>query len=147
MIKQAQTTDLEAVCLLGKEFFEECKLPGVFNPDVFIPAYSVLMVEGLAEVWLLETETKIVGAIGGMFSPDPFTGDLVASESFWYVSPFYRKLGGFKLFQKFLDRAQERGCARVSMAAVAGSPTFENVKNFYESMDMIHLETYYVKRL
>jgi len=143
MIRQALTTDLDQICELGEIFFIECKLPGKFNAVVFKRTYSVLMVEGLAEIWVLEQAGVIIGAIGGMFSPDPFTGDPVAVETFWYVHPDHRHLGGLKLLHKFIDRAIEKSCMRVQMAAILRSPAFDNVQKLYMDIGMIPMETYF----
>lgn len=147
MIRQALTTDLDRICELGEIFFIECKLPGKFNPAVFKQAYTALMVEGFAEVWVLEYAGEIVGAIGGIFSPDTFTGDTVAVETFWYVHPKHRHVGGMKLFKTFIDRAQERDCIRIQMAAILRSPAFDNVQKFYMDIGMVPMETYFTLNL
>lgn len=147
MIKQAQTTDLERIIPLGQLFFEECELPGTFNPQVFIETFTELMVNDMAEVWIAEEGTSIVGAIGGLFTRDIFTGDLVAVENFWYVHKDFRRTVGLRLFDRFREQAIARGMRRLQMGAIIHSTSFLGVRELFRKYGMMPLETYFTLTL
>jgi hypothetical protein len=146
MIKQALTTDLRKLKSIAKAFFEECQLPGKFNFEHFERTWIALMVQevGLVYIWEDPESKAVLGTVGGIVGPDLHTGDLVATESFWYVEKKHRARVGMALFHHFVEEAEKRNCARVSMAAVWSSPTFKSVHKFYTSrLNMRPLETHY----
>lgn len=147
MIKQANTHDLERLAVLGKEFFSEAGLPGEFNPQFWATVWTQLMIQDAAEVWYDEEE-HIRGAIGIIYAPDFFTGDLVATESFWFVTKEARSVIGIRLFHWIVDRSKIRGAKRLIMSGIISSPTFPGVRNFYHhTLEMKPLEMSYILML
>ena len=147
MIKQANTHDLERLAVLGKEFFSEAGLPGVFNPEFWATVWTQLMIQDAAEVWYDE-ENIINGAIGVIYAPDFLTGDLVATESFWFVTKEARSVIGIRLFHWIVDRSQVRGAKRLIMSGVISSPAFPGVSKFYRNvLEMKPLEMSYILTL
>lgn len=141
------TTDLRRFAPLGEDFFKEAQLPGKFNPEHWEQIWTTLLVDGIGEVWYYENveHREVVGAIGAVIAPDIHTGDLIATESFWFVSKQARSKAGFELFHKLVERAEQRGCKRVMMSAVLHSPTFLSVNKFYtQRLSMRPLETSYI---
>ena len=99
---------------LGRQFYAESALPGEFNSEHFSASISALMSAGMAEVLIAENETGVVGTFGAMFSEDLLTGDLTATELFWFVSPEQRTCG-LRLFVAFEELAATRGAKRIHM--------------------------------
>lgn len=147
MIKFALTTDLDGIADLGAFFFKEAQLPGEFNAEHWKATWKTLLIENIGTILLDTKDDQVIGAVGGIVAPDINTGDLIATESFWYVLKDHRG-EGMKLFHSFVEEAQRRQCKRIVMAAVLHSPTFMSVNKFFiKTLAMRPLETHYVMEL
>src|SRR5687768_4632282 len=114
MIRRLQHNEVSRLNDLAFLFFKECSLPGNFNPATFNKALQTFIERGMGIFFVSEKDGKIEGAIGGTISQDFLTGDLVASEIFWFVHPDCRG-EGLKLFLKFEEDAKNRGAKRILM--------------------------------
>ena len=120
MIRFATAKDLDAVEPLGRKFFEEAKHPGTWNGEHWKQTWSRVMELAGGFVLLWEEDGKLVGFLGGMLSQDPFSGEHVASENFWFVDPAHRKgLGAIRLLAAFEQHAKSAGCDRIYMVHLA----------------------------
>lgn len=95
---------------ISTEFYVESGYPGTLNIDHFWGVWSQLVRVGMAK-WFaaVDDEGTPIGALGALFTPDPFTGNLMATEQFWFVTQTVRGSGkiGLLLFEAF-----ERECNR-----------------------------------
>jgi len=129
----------------GKRFFEEGKLPGKFNSEHFTTCWVDYITSGTGEAFGMfdESTGELEGALGAIFYTDPLTGDKVATEMFWFVFPEHRG-DGLKLLNHYLERAQERDCARCYMIHLEGLHP-DALKRVYEHKGFRLIETGYMK--
>jgi GNAT superfamily N-acetyltransferase len=113
-IRPLTESDLAETALKGAAFYREGKLPGRFVPEVFTQTWRQLLGSGIGTLIGLEIDGRIEGALGGVKSPDPNDGDLVAVEMFWFVDANHRG-HGLKLLDAFEEWAHQQGCKRVGM--------------------------------
>ncbi len=66
-------------------------------------------------------DEPIVGMVGVMAFMQPFSGEIVASELFWWLDPEHRGHGGW-LLRRAEKWARERGARRMSMMAPIDKP-------------------------
>ncbi len=100
---------------------------------------------GVGVVFLLEQAGQIVGAIGGLVYPEPYSGELVASEMFWFVRPDCRG-SGMKLYFVFEEWARERGCDAIRMVHLSDSMPAK-LRYVYARLGFEEVETHFSKPL
>lgn len=146
-IRQANFEDLLGLEECARAFFANSGQPGVFNFEHFLATLKEVLQANYGVVFLLENESKIIGAIGGLIYPDSNTGDLTATESYWFVLKEHRRgLGGIRLYKAFKSWAIERGCLHLRMGYLIASMP-EDVARFYEREGFTAIEVNYSKPL
>ncbi len=145
MIAPLDVSELNQLAALGAKFYAESGLPGRFVPDVFEASWRQFYSIGMGQIFKLEVDGQIVGAIGGMVYPDPNDADLVASEMFWFVDPAARG-GGIRLFSAFEDWAKQRGAKRIAMIHLQ-SLAPEALERLYLRKGYRKIESHYFKTL
>jgi GNAT superfamily N-acetyltransferase len=110
-----------------------------FNEEVFSRTWETMLKLGFARVYVLMDVNTVVGALGAMFVPDPFSGVLTAAENFWYVLPEHRKSGvGIALLNEFEEDAKAAGCKQILMVHFAQMGA--RLQALYESRGYVLLE-------
>ena len=88
---------------------------------------------------VLETGGRVVGMIGLAVLPHFMSGELVASELFWWVEPEARRgTGGVRLLRRAESWARSTQAVRMQMIA----PT-AHVAKFYQALGYVPMEVAY----
>ena len=145
MIRPATPDDLHALEPLALEFYASSAHLGRFSIDAFTGFWRAYLKAGVGVVFVLETAGRIVGAIGGLIYPEPYSGQLVATEMFWFVSMEHRG-GGVALYRAFEGWARGRGCEAIRMVYLADSMP-EKLRDFYSRLGFQEIETHWQKPL
>lgn len=111
-----------------------------FSDDIFISSWKNLFNLGFGVIFATEDYS---GMIGGIKYPDTNSGELIASELFWFVDPSKRG-EGIKLLNAFELWAINNNCKRIIMVHLMDSMP-EKVGRFYERTGYRKLEVHYVK--
>jgi len=115
-IRALNVKDLPLCVPFGHAFIEEKHLPGPFNPEVFLKNWTFFLTKYPSVIFGLWKDGELIGAIGGMISPDLNTGQLLAVEFFWYVGQAHRGApGSIKLVRRFKSWGEENGASRWKM--------------------------------
>lgn len=144
-IRLCSEKDLEKVYEVGASFFNEAKLPGKPVKPVFLETWKTFLSTGVGGILLLERDASVIGVLGFLRYPDPNDGELVVSETFWYVSPTARG-HGIKLLNKFEELAKAIGAKRIMMAHML-SLMPEEISHLYVRKGYRPLETNYIKEI
>jgi GNAT superfamily N-acetyltransferase len=67
-----------------------------------------------------DEDLDVQGAIGGLLYPDPYSGEMIATEMFWFVRSAHRG-EGMKLYREFERWAIAQGAQRIRMVHLADS--------------------------
>ena len=145
MIRTATVEDLQAASAVVAQFSAD--IGRRFDAAHFVKFWTVMLTEGFGVVFLLEQEGVIQGAIGGLAMDDPYNGEMVASEAFWWVLPEYRGgIGSGRLYKAFETWAVELCCSEIRMVHLEVSMP-ERMAKFYERNGYTLMETHYSKPL
>lgn len=87
---------------LGQRFFTMAHERGIFNPESFMNFWTQMYDKDSGLVVVSGDEDCITGAFGVIMYTDPLTGDLVATETFWYSEG----REGLKLLDKAVEVAE-----------------------------------------
>lgn len=146
MVIRDMTRDEVPVMLEGaRQFFAEGKLHGEFNPESFITGWRQFLDVNIGILIGAFEGEKFCGAIGGSVFPDFPTGDLVASEFFWYCLPETRG-AGLRLFKAFERKAKERNAKRIIMVHLANLNSGE-MGRLFERFGYALCEHVYIKKI
>ncbi len=106
----------------AQDFAEEAGYPFPVNGEHFLTFWDSVLRSGIGSFYAAVNDANlVVGGFGGLFFPDSFSGELHASESFWFLNPEVRGTSiGLKLFNAFEAEAKERGCKAIVMIHLAG---------------------------
>lgn len=128
---------------LAVEFFAESELPGVLDFEFFIEAWRKLLVSGMGVMFITEDKEELTGAIGAVITPNLFTGDVMASELFWYVREGYRGVSGIRLLKEMFAWANDLGVDDVMMGHLHFAVS-EKAESIYDRLGMKKFETMYL---
>lgn len=145
MIRTATIADLQAASAVVAQF--SAAIGRRFDAAHFVRFWTMLLENDLGVIFLLEKEGVIQGVIGGLATPDPYHGGMVASEAFWWVLPEYRGgIGAGRLYKAFETWAVEQCCEEIRMIHLEVSMP-ERLAKFYERNEYSVMETHYSKQL
>jgi GNAT superfamily N-acetyltransferase len=115
-IREARLEDLPRMEDCAREFYAQSRFLKGFNPELFRNTWTQLLANGTGVIFLLVDEEigEIRGALGGVAYPDPYSGALIATEFFWFVSEG-RRGHGLRLLKAFEAWAREKGCSQIRM--------------------------------
>jgi GNAT superfamily N-acetyltransferase len=118
-----------------------------FHVERFAQFWAPLLESGAGYIALQldDVSGSIRGAIGGVVYPDPYSGDLVATEFFWFVEPQHRG-AGLRLYRLFERWAIERGARELRMVHLLDSQP-EQLAKLYVRLGYTPAETHYSKAL
>lgn len=86
---------------------------------------------------------NLVGVLAGFIAPQFMTGQPIAQEVFWYVSPEHRGgTAGVKLFLEFEKWATDNKAYGIVMASLSENP---QVGDLYRRKGYTHLESHHLK--
>jgi hypothetical protein len=145
-VREADIEDLSRLAPLAREFYASSRFLGSFDLDRFVACWTALFETGAGQIFLLEDGTgEVAGTIGGMIYPEPYSGELIATEFFWYV-----RLGsrgeGMKLYCAFEHWARDRKCSQIRMVHLLDSMP-EKLARAYRHLGYTPAEVHYLKEL
>lgn len=141
MIRQAKIDDLYSLLPLCKSFANESENIR-FKEDAWLKTWANLIENGIGTIFMLDDYS---GFIGGICYPDPNTGDMTATEMFWYVDKKQRGQG-LKLLQKFEQWAQQKNCRSVIMVHLTDLMP-KALERVYKRRGYKEIEMHYLKEL
>jgi GNAT superfamily N-acetyltransferase len=104
-----------------------------------------LLESGTGVIFVDENGEEIQGTLGGVAYPEINSGELVATEFFWFVAP-ERRGGGLRLYRAFEEWARSKGCREIRMAYLIDSMP-EKLAKLYRRLGFEPVEVQYVKEL
>lgn len=146
MIRPITADELPRVHEMGAAFFDAAGRPGKYSPEAVERIWNTLLPTGIGLFFVAEDEGRFVGMFGGVVSEDPYTGDIVALEQFWFVMPEARGSVGIRLFNAFEKEATARGAKRILMVHLM-KLTPESLRGLYERRGYELVEQIYEKNL
>lgn len=130
---------------MGDEFCKEAGMQFPFNGQFFSALWRDLLKAGIGTLFVARQNDKVIGAIGLLITPDPFSGVAVGVESFWFVAKAYRGgISGIKLLSFAIDWAEELHLAKLVMAHLHCSVS-EKAASVYTRFGFKLQESNYVK--
>lgn len=144
IMRPATTDDVEPLVEMGIRFISaEFSKHFVASPAALRMTITSLVENADALFLVLEDNENIIrGTIGALTYCHPFSGELVATEMFWWVDP-ERRGGGLKLMLAAEDWARKRGAVKMQMGAPAG----RDMADFYARIGYAEVERAYQKKL
>lgn len=147
MIDEIGISDAGDLVEWGFEFYKEYRLPGKFNPEVFLDGWNHILRSGIGVILRSSDGDETNGVIGGLVVPDAFTGEFICQGSFWYVPESKRTgINGIKLLSHLEKWARQMGASRIVMSNIH-SHTTEKMHNAYSRLGYLPLEVHYYKQI
>ncbi len=144
-IARALISDLDDISNMGDEFFKEGQIPTKFVPEVFKKSWTNIIGTNIGVIFVMRSGEVPIGILGGVKFSDPNSGEIMASEFFWFVRKGYRGYGT-KLMKKFEEWAKEQGATKIIMMHLSSLMPVK-IKNYYERMGYQEIETHYLKEV
>jgi GNAT superfamily N-acetyltransferase len=145
MIERLSIENIEDLAVIAENFYSSSEFLNDFNMEVFKKSWSMFLNDGDGVIFVSRKDGEITGTIGGCKYPDPNSGEMLATEFFWFVNPESRG-DGLKLLKTFEKWAEEEGCKKVIMVHLSDSMP-EKVKHIYERFGYKAAETHYIKEV
>lgn len=145
-VRKAEPKDFIEMAGKGREFWEQTEYDVPYNEESILRWLPIMADQGL--LFLAETDTEIVGFIGGLSSP-MYANDAykAGAELFWYLDPGYRKSGAaLELLRAIESAAREIGCSYWTMVALE-SVDPDRAANIYKRAGYRSIERSFTKRL
>lgn len=143
MIRPATRADIPDIVDLGERHLRESHYAQFVTPDrdCMAAAARMLIDSPCALLLLAEKDGAITGSIGMMVTPHPYSGQPMASEMFWYVTPEARG-AGVRLLKAAEAWGRELGARHIIMIAPDS-----RVSTFFQRMGYARLEEQFIKAL
>jgi hypothetical protein len=111
------------LCVPGaKAFHAEMRLPGLFEPEVFVARWEAYLAQFTADVLGLWSGVELIGGLGVVAAPEQYNNELVATEFFWYVDPAHRQgMGAIRLLKAFRVWGREHRAVRCRLVHLLGN--------------------------
>lgn len=141
MLRQATHDDIPRLVQMGERFLNAeyashaCAYALAKTLDDMVTSDSTLLLVACHD-------EEVIGVIGVLLFSHPFTGELVASETFWWVEP-ERRGHGVKLMKCAEAWARGRGAKKMQM----GSPAGHDMSKFYARAGYVPTESTYQRSL
>jgi GNAT superfamily N-acetyltransferase len=98
-----------------------------------------------ATIFVLVSDSKVVGAMGMIIFKTPFGKQYIGNEHYWYVLPEYRGKDSLQLLLEGRKWAEEKGCSHfMANASMLASDLHDSVCKLYEKLGMTKYETSYI---
>ncbi len=144
-VRIAEVADLPRIEPCATEFYAKSAFLKTLKMDLFCEKWAAMIEAGMGVIFLLEVGGHVEGIFGGVQFPDLYSGELIATEFFWYVREGHRG-AGMKLFRAFERWAVERHCTQIRMVHLMDSMP-EKLERVYRGLGFIPAEIHYVKDL
>ncbi len=143
--RQAHEPDVARVVAMFQEFVATTQYRQYVGND---PKYAEAMITTLVTdpdraLFVVDSEFGVVGMLGLLIFTQPFSGERVASELFWWLDPNHRGHGGW-LLKRGEMWARDHGAIRMSMMAPVDKP---RVAETYEKLGYAEVERVYQRDL
>ncbi len=144
-IRLATMDDVSRLSEMFAEFVASTQYAKYVGND---PSYSSAMMERMISsedcaIFVVDHEDGIVGMIGVMVFTQPFSGERVASELFWWLDPSHRGHGVW-LLRRGESWARGHGATRMTMMAPIDKP---RVAEIYQAVGYEATETVFQRNL
>ncbi|HSW48631.1 MAG TPA: GNAT family N-acetyltransferase [Bryobacteraceae bacterium] len=144
-IRQATAADLPRMGGCAREFYASSRFLQGFDLDRFCAVWTELLANGTGVIFLLEDGGEVVGALGGVAYPDINSGELIATEFFWFIRDGARGQG-LRLYRLFESWARERGCRQIRMVHLADLMP-DKLDRVYRHLGFEPIEIHWAKEL
>jgi len=144
MIIKASESQVELIKDLADQFSKR-SMWSKNKPEVLFEYVRMMIRQNIGILFIYLKNSKAVGAICGMKHPSIFTGEMTATEFFWYADPGYPRTG-IKLFDRFEKWAKEEKCKNIIMVHLADLMP-EKIGKFYQRRGYKCLESHFIKEL
>jgi GNAT superfamily N-acetyltransferase len=141
LIRKATIEDLPGLIPLCLAFARESENIRL-DPNAWLNTWTQLISGEIGVIFILDDNH---GFIGGLKYPDPNTGELTATEMFWYVDK-PRRGKGLTLLKKFEQWAQDQGCKNAIMVHLTDIMP-SALKRIYQRKGYREIETHFFKEL
>lgn len=142
--RQAMASDAEAIVRMFQQFVSSTQYARYVGSN---PASCAQMIKRMLEsddaAIFVVGDDPIIGMLGVMVFVQPFSGEIVASELFWWLDPAHRGHGGW-LLRRAEKWARTHGARRMSMMAPADK---ERVAMIYRAFGYSEVEHVYQRDL
>jgi len=146
MIRQIEEGEVHKIAKFGKRFMIEGEVPGKLRRSVFTSNWAMLINSGSGVIWGAFDGERVIGALGALQYPDLNDGELVVTETFWFVDSEYRGKAGLQLFNIFEKWAVSIGAKRIIMGHL-NKLLSDKLKIFYNRKGYEAFETHYVREV
>lgn len=145
-IQKTQPSDLPKLAECAREFYAASEVLQNFDMARFQAVWTGLIESGAGVIFsLIDDAGEILGTIGGLAYPDLYSGELIATEFFWFVRDGHRG-GGLKLYRAFESWGREQACTQIRMVHLIDSMP-EKLARVYRHLGFVPVETHYSKPL
>lgn len=143
MIRPATRADIPEIVDLGVRHLRDSHYAEFVEPDrAHMAAFARMLIEAPCALLLVaEKDGRIIGTIGMMATPHPYSGQPVLSEMFWYVAPEARG-SGVRLLRAAETWGREIGARHIIMIAPDS-----RVSSFFQRLGYARLEEQFIKAL
>lgn len=144
-IREAVPSDVPRLAEMFSEFVASSQYAKYVgnHPTFASRAIERMIGNPAAAVFVVDAEQGIIGMLGVLTFEQPFSGELIASELFWWLDPNHRGHGCWLL--KRAERwARERGAVRMSMMSPVDKP---RVASTYMAMGYTEVERVFQRDL
>ncbi len=144
--REATADDLPRVVAMFAEFVATSQYRHYVGND---PRHSAAMIQTLIDdpdraLFVVDdAEVGVIGMLGLLIFTQPFSGERVASELFWWLDPAHRGHGGW-LLKRGESWARAHGAIRMSMMAPVDKP---RVAETYEKLGYAEVERIFQRDL
>lgn len=144
-IREATAADLPRVVAMFGAFVAGSQYANYIGND---PTHAAAMMQRLIDgdesaLFVVDSEEGVIGMLGVLIFVQPFSGELVASELFWWLDPTHRGHGVW-LLRRGESWAKQRGAQRMTMMAPIDKP---RVAEIYQAVGYTEIERVYSRNL
>jgi GNAT superfamily N-acetyltransferase len=139
--REATFADVEAIQAMFAHFVESSQYRQYIGNN---PEYSMGLIERLignddGTIFVADDNGTVVGMIGLAVYPHPMSGDLVATEAFWWLNPEKRGYGVY-LLRKAEKWAKAKGARSLAMMAPCDNPRVQEIytKLGYDAVEITY---------
>jgi GNAT superfamily N-acetyltransferase len=144
-IRTARIEDLPRCETFAREFYAASQFLNKLDMSRFVSNWTQWLESGIGVMFLAEENGEIIGGLGGVKHPEPYSGELIASEFFWFVRQAHRG-AGLRLYKAFESWAREQGCSYIRMVHLLDSMP-EKLNRVYERLGFQPVEVHFQKEI
>lgn len=149
IIREAKSTDIEGIKVLGESFYNEANFSSKglsLNLDSFAAFLRQVIDHPDVVILVCEKDEELVGTVAGAITPWILdTSQSILQEIWWYVDPKERGVGG-RLLKRFEEIGRQKDVTFVLMVTL-DSKHEDKLINYYERQGYQHLEHHFIKRM